>query len=417
MSISSCSRPLAAVLAATCALGIASASQAQHSSATSNDFHRFDQRAKRGERLNVVFFGGSLTWGANASDPQETSYRALIGKKLRAYYPRADFHFRDAAIGGTTSQLGAFRLERDVLRFKPDLVFLDFTVNDYSDPVDKERLASYEAIMRRLAEQRVLVMQVILAVKQSLAPNSNPPARPLAIQHQEIARAYGYPSSDVVAGMRHMVARQNDLPERWWLPGDDTHPGDLGYAAYAQIVWQSYLDAVRSGVTIRVSPQMLTAPTYLSTSRTRLSSLRTLPQGWRRDRPNRISAWYDALMSRWMDDVTVAENPKNAPQLPAPLQVRFRGATALLFAEATLHSGKYRVLVDGKPSLFRDGNEEAGTFNAFSVYGGNMHHVRVVAQGLDPNVEHLLEIQPLLEPGEELRIESLCVAGGEARVS
>jgi acyl-CoA thioesterase I len=33
-------------------------------------------------------------------------------------------------IGGTGSQFAAFRLERDVFARKPDLVFIDFTIND-----------------------------------------------------------------------------------------------------------------------------------------------------------------------------------------------------------------------------------------------------------------------------------------------
>ena len=38
-------------------------------------FADFDHQAKEGEHLSVVFFGASLTWGANATDPQLTSYR------------------------------------------------------------------------------------------------------------------------------------------------------------------------------------------------------------------------------------------------------------------------------------------------------------------------------------------------------
>jgi lysophospholipase L1-like esterase len=406
--------PLAALGVAALSLGLESRVGAQSRGAGAASFSNFDRRARKGEQLSVVFFGGSLTWGANASDPQETSYRALISQKLRAHYPRAQFRFRDAAIGGTNSQLGAFRLERDVLRYKPDLVFLDFTVNDNPYEIGNAGLAAYEAIVRRLAERNVLVLQVLLAVQKDVEPN--PPARPLDARHQAIARAYGCPSADVVAGMRRMVVEGDGSPGQWWLPGDETHPGDRGYAAYAQVVWQTYLDAVRKPAPLRVPPQMLHATTYLSTTRTRLSSLGALPEGWRCDRPNRISAWYDALMSRWMEDVVVAENPKDAPQRPAALRVRFRGSTALLFAEATLKSGKYRVLLDGKPSPFKDG-DDMGTFNASATpFGGNMHHVRVVAQGLDLNVEHVLEIQPLLEPGEELRIESLCVAGQGAQV-
>ena len=36
-------------------------------------FADFDARATAGERLTVVYFGGSLTWSANASEPDAQS--------------------------------------------------------------------------------------------------------------------------------------------------------------------------------------------------------------------------------------------------------------------------------------------------------------------------------------------------------
>src|SRR5690606_9130062 len=48
------------------------------------EFSSFDRRAINGEQLSVVFLGGSLTWGAQATDPQLTSYRALMSRKLEA---------------------------------------------------------------------------------------------------------------------------------------------------------------------------------------------------------------------------------------------------------------------------------------------------------------------------------------------
>ncbi|HEY3418513.1 MAG TPA: SGNH/GDSL hydrolase family protein, partial [Armatimonadota bacterium] len=74
-------------------------------------FAEFHRRAENGDTLTVAFLGGSLTWGARASDPQMTSYRALLSQRLEQTYPRAHFRFIDAAIGGTGSQLGAFRLQ------------------------------------------------------------------------------------------------------------------------------------------------------------------------------------------------------------------------------------------------------------------------------------------------------------------
>ncbi|MDR0902240.1 MAG: SGNH/GDSL hydrolase family protein, partial [Opitutaceae bacterium] len=112
------------------ALGVANCEKQIPSMTPLSTVSGFAARAEKGAPLSVVFFGGSLTYGTNASDPQTTSFRALTARWLRDKYPRSSFVFHDAAIGGTGSQLGLFRLERDVLARKPDLVFLDFTVND-----------------------------------------------------------------------------------------------------------------------------------------------------------------------------------------------------------------------------------------------------------------------------------------------
>jgi len=45
------------------------------SGAPSASFAEFDRKARAGEPLSVVFFGGSLTFGANASNPETTSWR------------------------------------------------------------------------------------------------------------------------------------------------------------------------------------------------------------------------------------------------------------------------------------------------------------------------------------------------------
>ncbi len=163
------------------------------SAATTPEFSAFDRKAKAGETLSVVFLGGSLTWGAQSTNPQKTSYRAIVQRKLEEAYPKAHFQFHDAAIGGTGSQLASFRLERDVLAYKPDLVFLDYTINDnpYVEP-SPHRLAAYEGIVRRIVTTGAPMVAVILPSKQDV--EANPPARPLDAKHKEIATAYGCPS-------------------------------------------------------------------------------------------------------------------------------------------------------------------------------------------------------------------------------
>jgi len=82
----------------------------------------FFAKAKAGGKLTVAYFGGSIT-AANGWRPQTTTW-------LRQQYPKTQVTEVDAAIGGTGSDLGAFRLGHDVLDHRPDLVFVEFAVND-----------------------------------------------------------------------------------------------------------------------------------------------------------------------------------------------------------------------------------------------------------------------------------------------
>ncbi|MFA6286796.1 MAG: GDSL-type esterase/lipase family protein [Opitutaceae bacterium] len=370
-----------------------------HAFASEADFAEFDRRAGAGEKLSVVFLGGSLTWGAQATDPQVTSYRALISRRLEERYSKAHFRFGDAAIGGTGSQLAAFRLERDVLEGKPDLVFFDFTINDgaYSEP-PANRLASYESLVRRLVERGIPVVQMILPAKKDVQPN--PPARPLDAFHKAIGAAYGLSIADAVALAKQRVAEGKTTPDMLWdLPEDGTHPGDAGYALYAEAAWDAFDRAVKAKLQCRVPATMLHADTYLTVNRFRLSALAVLPDGWTTGQPHRNAITHDFVCSRWMDALAIAQPGAGS------LRLKIRAVDVMLFGEQTPKSGRYQVRIDGG---------ERRTYEARCA-DGNMRLVQIIAQGLDAEREHDVEITPLLEPGQELRIESVCVAGAPAQ--
>ncbi len=373
-------------------------------------YSTFEERARDGQKLSVVFFGGSLTWGAQATDPQRTSYRALVSERLRATYPKAHFECWDAAIGGTGSQLGAFRLERDVLAHKPDLVFLDFTINDdaYATP-NANRLASYESLVRRMVQAGIPVVQVILPAKADVLPN--PPARPLDEKHKEIGAAYHLAIADAVTLVKQKVAAGQVTPDQLWdAAPDPTHPGDAGYAVYAEAAWAAFQEGVAKNIVCRVPDKMLNADTYMTINRYKLTSLPQLPKGWSVRKPLRSAIAFDFTPSRWMDDMAVASRAKDDAKGPGPdpLVLKVNGANLLLFGEVTTQSGKYRALIDGKEVKAQD----VGKMGQH----GNWRYVETLAEGLDPNVAHQVEIIPDLAPGQELHLESLCVAGAPASV-
>ena len=84
------------------------------------------------KKLTVAYFGGSITAGAGASN-ESKCYRALTTAWLKEKYPDAQITEINAAIGGTGTSLGMFRCDRDVLQHKPDLIFMEFAINDEGD--------------------------------------------------------------------------------------------------------------------------------------------------------------------------------------------------------------------------------------------------------------------------------------------
>ncbi len=396
---------------------------------TGGYFAELDRRGKAGEPLTVVFFGASLTWGANATDQAHTSYRAVIADRLAQRYPKAPIRCHEAAIGGTSSQLGVFRVERDVLSRKPDLVFLDFTANDDINSDDPETLGSYEAIVRRLVgEARVPVVQVAFPFKWDIARELLPKMK-RRLAHRAIAEAYGNGWGDAVELITATVEAGPVTTDTIW-DTDGVHPGDLGYQLFAQAAWQGFEAAVASGRVGKVPSAMLNPATYLNAKRVRLESLGTLPAGWQRGKPHLTSLYYDFQMSRWLDGLVVGSNHRTVPaaavgkparetQALAPLRLRVHAASVVLFGEASPTSGRFRILVDGKPTIDQHGpNKGKDSFDGNRWGTGTGHLVIEAARDLDATVPHLIEIVPVFAPDQdqELRLESICVAGGAATV-
>ena len=88
------------------------------------------EKGRRGEEICVVTLGGSITQGFVASNLEKTCYAALCAKWWRDNFPSAKMKFVNSGIGATTSHIGLHRLDRDVLDYSPDLVFIEFCVKD-----------------------------------------------------------------------------------------------------------------------------------------------------------------------------------------------------------------------------------------------------------------------------------------------
>jgi lysophospholipase L1-like esterase len=401
-------------------------------------FAEFDRRAREGDTLRVVFFGASLTWGANATDQALTSYRAQTKAMLEARYPKARFQCYDAAIGGTPSLLGVFRLERDVLARKPDLVFLDFSANDDNWNGSPLAFASYESLLRRIIRDGgAPVVAVMFPFKWEIGPgleNGTTAHLKGLTRRMEIAAAYGVPAGNAAALIIDRIRKKETAIEQIW-DTDGVHPGDHGYRLFAEASFAAFERGVREKTVCTVPEKMLHDTLFMTNRRAVLADLfpaDALPQGWAQGKPNLTGACHDQMMSRWLDRLLIASNPQpvkneeqgkeeSVPQAPATLRFEVRASYLMVFGEATTKSGKYRVRIDGKLHTYTVPGKKEPTdlYDMTSErFKGNWNYHQAIIDNLDPDTPHIVELEPVLDADEEqeLRIESLCVAGGTAEV-
>lgn len=381
----------------------------------------FVRRAEAGERLNVVWFGGSLTWGANASDPNRTSLRALVSKRLEETYPTARFRFKDAAIGGAGSTMEIFRVERDVLSEQPDLVFFDCLVNDGETGGDDLADAAEEAIFRRLlSESKAVVVPVMIPCSKTIATTDEASLRRWHRQ-KELCRRYSLASADILGECRRrFAANRLDMKAIW--PDDfpdRLHPYDPGYRLYTDILWEQVFVRPSSLVPQSALPPWLGKPTYSFVKRQPIASAAVLPTGWRKTLPWLRAGSFDFSCSRWMDSMCAAANctrtgwetfePNGVS--PESLKGRFRGEVFGLMGESMPHCGAFRLVVDGKEVFKSYATDKMGRSFPPSAYLFTWPK-----GGFDPSVWHDFEIVPLFgakDAPAELRLESVCVAGSE----
>ncbi|MEZ0275595.1 MAG: SGNH/GDSL hydrolase family protein, partial [Roseimicrobium sp.] len=147
------------------------------------------------EPVRISYFGGSITAGAGSSKPQ-FCYRELLTEWLKKENPGVPFQPFNAAIGGTGSWLGAFRCWNDVGYQRPDLVIVEFAVNDGGTPEDQV-IASMEGIVRQLRTKtpsKPDILFVYTMVQGHLEDFKAGKLPPTMQYHEKVAEHYGIPS-------------------------------------------------------------------------------------------------------------------------------------------------------------------------------------------------------------------------------
>ncbi len=109
--------------------------------------------------INLVFHGHSVPAGYFKTPQVNTlsAYPSLVLKKLKSIYPYAVVNTIVTAIGGENSVKGAKRYKTEVLIHKPDVLFIDYALNDRRVGLEKS-YAAWNKMIKLAKRQNIKVI-------------------------------------------------------------------------------------------------------------------------------------------------------------------------------------------------------------------------------------------------------------------
>jgi lysophospholipase L1-like esterase len=339
-------------------------------------------KIRAGKEVTVAYLGGSIT-AANGWRPKTTAW-------LQKTFPNARFKEIHAAIGGTGSDLGVYRVGRDVLQHNPDLLFVEFAVND-GGALPENIWRSMEGIVRqtwRKDPQTDIVFTytihegMINDLKRGFCPRS-------ASAMELLADHYGIPSVNFAVPVVELlqqdklVFKADKQPEggRLWFAADGCHPRDEGHEIYLKLLAQA-IEHMQNSRPVDHGKKL--AKTFVA-------------DNWEAAKMVPLEA--KMLSGDWKplpaaDSKQKGFGPRmgqiwSAGQPGSKLTFKFKGSAAKLYDLLGPDGGQVVITVDGKRQT-----KPVPRFDSYCVY----HRIAslMLITGADPNQVHevCVEIHP-----------------------
>jgi lysophospholipase L1-like esterase len=113
----------------------------------------------KNKTINLVFHGHSVPAGYFKTPTVNTlqSYPYQVLEQLKSLYPLAVINVINTAIGGENSINGEKRFKKDVLNHNPDVIFIDYSLNDRGLGLEKSRIA-WEKMIKLALRKKIKVI-------------------------------------------------------------------------------------------------------------------------------------------------------------------------------------------------------------------------------------------------------------------
>jgi len=188
----------------------------------------FQAEWPKNRTVTVVCHGHSVPAGYFQTPVVQTfdAYPHLLHVAIKSKFPNAVVNVIVTAIGGEASDQGAARFEKDVMSLHPDVVTIDYALNDRRIGLEKAR-AAWESMIVAAKKGRALV--VLLTPSWDLSAHPEDPSDPLAqhaAQIRELAKKYGVGLADSFSAF---LKARGDGVDLGGVMAQSNHPNRKGH--------------------------------------------------------------------------------------------------------------------------------------------------------------------------------------------
>lgn len=197
--------------------------------------------------VNIVCHGHSVPAGYFKTPAVDSlhAYPNLLRVALAERYTNAVINVIVTAIGGENSMKGAARFEADVLVHKPEVVLIDYALNDRRIGLAVARTNWVAMIQKSQAAGAKVILLTPTPDQSSKLDDANDPLNQHATQIRKLAEEYNIALVDSLGAFRAEMARGTALTD---LMSQVNHPNARGHelVGAALLEWFSQTKAAGS---------------------------------------------------------------------------------------------------------------------------------------------------------------------------
>ena len=358
------------------------------------------------KRGRVVFLGGSIT--------EMNGHRPIVCDYLQKRFSETEFEFVNAGIASTCSDVGAFRVEEDVLADKPvDLLFVEFAVNDDQDgdAPREHAIRGMEGIVRhvRKARPNADIQMTFFANEHLIAEHRAGKIATSIAAHTKVAERYEIATADVAKALQLEI----DSGGMTWEEYGGVHPAPRGAKFAADLIFKTLEDAWQKDVppAAHALPEQVSSRCYSAATWRGFDNIQTNGgKDAREVKPDEKG--FGVYIPEWSKlPGEFRSNFANKPFLCATqpdseATFEFEGNAVAIYILAGPDAGVVEYSVDDKP---------AQTFDTHHHFSSGLHYPYAIT--LDDELEvgkHVVRIRVVKRPpntkgGDALRILQIAV--------